>query len=941
MGLEDDLRKCSPIELAALLSGEDMWTSRGNVRAAVPKFVMSDGPHGVRCAVGMASDLPGTECAKEATSFPCGVNLAMSWDPDLAKTVGAAMADQARALGVNVLLGPAVNIQRNPLCGRNFEYLSEDPQVSGRIGAGLVKGIQSRGIAACPKHFAVNSQELRRQASDSVVDERTLRELYLTAFELVVRLSGPLTMMTSYNQVNGVYSHENRHLLTDILRNEWGFDGMTMSDWGGSNTAVGAALAGGSLEMPSPGLTSLRELEAAFRAGTVTHDDLLARALEVAKVARETYYDVPGDAPDLMSRKKKLQIGDDLLDRGHSLAFDAAVQTLTLLKNDSVAPYGGNTLDDSSAGSSATPEPGATGDSTGDATGDTTGAAATTVPALPLRPGCRVAVVGDLAVHARFQGGGSSEVTTHRADTILDALDALAEQPRESSRLDGRAAGQPGHRFTVVGYADGYRRDGKPDAGKLHEATKLARRDDVDVVVAVVGLTEADESESVDRATMALPKAQDNLMGALAALRKRTGKPVVAVLVAGGPVELPWADDVDGLLYTGLAGEAAGAATAAVLAGDVNPSGHLAQTWPLTYADCPNAAWFPAPGPHAIYREGPFVGYRYFATAGRPVRFPFGFGLSYSRFTLSDLEVNQWGVACIVSNDSPVDGKAVVQLYVAAPTDGGPHVARELKGFAKVDVPAGGRREARIEFDEMTFRHFDAGDGAWHVTSGAWTVMVGTSCVDLPLSSLVHIHGDRSPHPTDPALGSLAYADVHHATADDVRAMFRLARTPLPGERGTAPDVEDAGGARTGKSFRATSGSATMPRPEHRNPEVNGENLVPNEDPKPFGPNVPLSSWTRADGRLARLFAGSLQRKASKPDQHGAPDMGALFVLNMPPRAMQKMAGGKVDRAIVDDLVDFANGHALRAAARLVHDVPANMWTNTLAANKLRRAGRR
>ena len=277
----------SIVEKAAMLSGGSEWDSRGNDRADIPGFVMSDGPHGVRRQLGEGDHL-GIGASKPATCFPTACTVANTWDPALAEEMGEALGKEAHDLDVNVLLGPGMNIKRNPLCGRNFEYYSEDPIVAGRMAAGLIRGIQSNGVSACPKHFAVNSQELRRQASNSVVDERTMRELYLTGFEIAVREAKPMSIMTSYNEVNGVYAHENKHLLQEILRDEWGFDGMVVSDWGGSNSAVAAVKAGGSLEMPSPGFTSVRELEGAVKAGTLAEADINKRAAEVAKIAAAT-----------------------------------------------------------------------------------------------------------------------------------------------------------------------------------------------------------------------------------------------------------------------------------------------------------------------------------------------------------------------------------------------------------------------------------------------------------------------------------------------------------------------------------------------------------------------------------------------------------------------------------------------------------------------------
>ena len=363
-----ELEELSVAEKAAMLSGGSEWDSRGNEKAGIPSFVMSDGPHGVRRQLGEGDHL-GLGSSKPATCFPPAGTVASSWDPALAEEMGKALGNEAHDLDVNVLLGPGLNIKRNPLCGRNFEYYSEDPIVAGRMAAGLIRGIQSNGVSACPKHFAVNSQELRRQASNSVVDERTMREIYLTAFEIAVREAAPMTIMTSYNEINGVYAHENKHLLQDILRNEWGFDGMVVSDWGGSNSAVAAVKAGGSLEMPSPGYTSVRELEGVVKAGTLSEADLNARAAEVAKIAHLTKTEGVG-RNDLLK--------DAVAAAHHEIARKVAENSSVLLKN-----------------ASAT---------------------------LPLQSGTRVAVIGDMSKTPRFQGSGSPKVNATREENILDEL---------------------------------------------------------------------------------------------------------------------------------------------------------------------------------------------------------------------------------------------------------------------------------------------------------------------------------------------------------------------------------------------------------------------------------------------------------------------------------------------------------------------------------------
>ena len=756
-----ELEELSVAEKAAMLSGGSEWDSRGNEKAGIPSFVMSDGPHGVRRQLGEGDHL-GLGASKPATCFPTAGTVANSWDPALAEEMGEALGQEAHDLDVNVLLGPGMNIKRNPLCGRNFEYYSEDPIVAGRMAAGLIRGIQSNGVSACPKHFAVNSQELRRQASNSVVDERTMREIYLTAFEIAVREAAPMTIMTSYNEINGVYAHENKHLLQDILRDEWGFDGMVVSDWGGSNSAVAAVKAGGSLEMPSPGYTSVRELEGAVKAGTLSEADLNARAAEVAKIARLTKTEGVG-RDDLLK--------DAVAAAHHEVARKVAENSSVLLKNAAAA--------------------------------------------LPLADGTRVAVIGDMAKTPRFQGSGSSKVNATREENILDELK--------------NAAATTG--VTVAGYAQGYDRQGAKNQTLIDEAKTLAAADATDAVIAVVGLDERSESEGLDRSTMAIPQVQNDLVDALTA----TGKPVIIVLVAGSPVELPWFDAVSAILYVGLSGQAGASATVRALTGQINPSGHLAETWPISYVDCPSAGWYPAIGRDAIYREGPFVGYRYYETANVPVRFPFGYGLSYATFTYSNLTADETGVQFTVTNDSDVPGATVAQLYVTGPSDGVLRPARELKGFAKVQLDAHESKTVRIEFDRYTFRHFDTAANAWRTESGVWTLAVGTNAEDLPLTCEFAIAGDVDAIPADPALGHYLTGDVKHVTDAEMAVLF-------------------------------------------------GHEVIAPGKPTTFGVNDPISSWVDSKGLVARTIAKTLTNREAKTRQKtGAPDLNMLFILNMPP----------------------------------------------------------
>ncbi|WP_169241554.1 glycoside hydrolase family 3 C-terminal domain-containing protein [Bifidobacterium olomucense] len=847
-----ELEELSVGEKAAMLSGASEWDSRGNERAGIPSFVMSDGPHGVRRQLGEGDHL-GLGASKPATCFPTAGTVANSWDPALAEAMGAALGREAHDLGVNVLLGPGLNIKRNPLCGRNFEYYSEDPIVAGRMAAGLIRGIQSNGVSACPKHFAVNSQELRRQASNSVIDERTMREIYLTGFEIAVREAAPMTIMTSYNEVNGVYAHENKHLLQDILRDEWGFDGMVVSDWGGSNSAVAAVKAGGSLEMPSPGYTSVRELEGAVKAGTLSEADLNARAGEVAKIARLTRCEGVG-RNDLLK--------DDIAAAHHAVARRVAEASAVLLKNAAAAiPAAGDGGADGTVGNPA-------------------------VSVLPLKSGTRVAVIGDMAKTPRFQGSGSSKVNATREENILDEFNAAADSTG----------------VTVSGYAQGYDRQGTANQSLIDEAVALAAADSTDVVIAVVGLDERSESEGLDRSTMAIPQVQNDLVNALTA----AGKPVVVVLVAGSPVELPWFESVSAMLYVGLSGQAGASAAVRVLTGRVNPSGHLAETWPLRYGDCPSSGWYPAIGRDAIYREGPFIGYRYYETADVPVRFPFGYGLSYATFAYGNMTADETGVQFTVTNNADVAGATVAQLYVAGPSRSDAGVAadagvagvagvaggvlrpsRELKGFVKVELDAHETKTVRIDFDRYTFRHFDVAANRWAMESGIWTLAVGSDAEHLPLVTPFAVAGDADVAPADPALGHYLDGDVKHVTDAEMAVLF-------------------------------------------------GREVIAPGKPTVFGVNDPISSWIDSRGFVARTIAKTLtKREAAVRQKTGAPDLNTLFILNMPPRAMSKMTQGMVDSAMVDAIVAIANGHAFRGLGGLIAGFFRNQSANKRTAKEL------
>ncbi|WP_222195119.1 glycoside hydrolase family 3 C-terminal domain-containing protein [Modestobacter italicus] len=651
-----------PLEQKAqLLSGQDFWSTPPVEAAGLPSVVLTDGPHGVRRQVGDLDQIGLLESVP-ATCFPPAVAVGSSWDPDVAERIGAAIGVEARAIGVPVVLGPGVNIKRSPLCGRNFEYYSEDPLLAGVLGAAHVRGQQGAGVGASVKHFAANNQETQRMQVSADVDERTLREIYLPAFERVVTEAQPATVMCAYNKVNGVYASQHRWLLTEVLREEWGFTGAVVSDWGAVDDRVAALEAGLDLQMPGDHGAGNALVVDAVRSGRLDEAVVDRSVRRVAALAG--YVGEPTDGFDA--------------DAHHALARELAAGCAVLLKND-----GG---------------------------------------ALPLASGQRLAVVGEFARTPRFQGGGSSHVNATRVDDALTALQATRP----------------------VVFAPGFTLDGSGDAAELREeAVGLAR--DADVAVVFAGLAEGDESEGFDRTHIDLPAAQVELIRAVAAVSPRT----VVVLSSGGVVSLEgWHDDVDAVLAGFLLGQAGGSALADLLTGAVDPSGRLAETIPLRLADTPSHLNFPGEQGHVRYGEGVMVGYRHFVTVDRPVRYPFGHGLSYTTVETSDLQVTTTGadsaeVAVTVTNTGSRAGRHVVQVYVA--TTAGPvrRPARELRAFRKVALAPGQSETVTFPLDRRAFAHWDVRESGWVVAPGEHTVQVGRSATDVVAEATVTLAGDE------------------------------------------------------------------------------------------------------------------------------------------------------------------------------------------------------
>jgi beta-glucosidase len=659
-------------EKASLTSGSGYWWTAPVERLGIPRIMVSDGPHGLRAQPGEGDHL-GLGGSVPATCFPTASAVASSWNPDLLRRVGEALGREARAVGLSVVLGPGVNMKRSPLCGRNFEYFSEDPFLAGELGVGIVDGIQSCGVGASVKHYAANNQETDRARVDARVDERTLREIYLPAFERVVTASRPWTVMCAYNKVNGLSASENPWLLTTVLREEWGYEGLVVSDWGAVYHRVPALRAGLDLEMPPNLPRSPDQVVAAVRAGELDEEVLDARVRAVLA---------------LVDRGSAVLDLDEEFDAAtvtahHALARAAAGESVVLLKND----------------------PGRSG-----------------AAVLPLAPTGRIAVIGEFARTPRFQGAGSSQVTPTRVDTVLDALRATCAE---------------------VTFAPGYRVGGTTDAAAdrtlRDEAAAVASA--ADTVVMLVGLPGADESEGFDRTHMHLPADQVAALHAVAAAHPD----LVVVLVNGATVALgDVVPHARALVEAWLGGQAAGGAIADVLTGAVNPSGRLAETIPHRLEDNSSYLNFPGDSQVVRYGEGLFVGYRGYDATHTDVAFPFGFGLSYTTFALSRLDVATSGsaaagdlavaVAVTVTNTGAVAGAEVVQVYVRDVAASVARPVRELKGFTKVHLEPGASRRVGIALDQRAFSFWSPIHGRWVVEAGDFAVEVGPHSRDLPLT---------------------------------------------------------------------------------------------------------------------------------------------------------------------------------------------------------------
>lgn len=788
MKYKEIVEKMTLEEKAAILSGKTVWQTREIPRLDLPMISLSDGPHGVRKQAGEGDHL-GLNASLEATCFPTAATIANSWNTNLGEELGKALGEEALSMDVQVLLGPGLNIKRSPLCGRNFEYFSEDPYLSGKMAASYVRGIQSQGIYACPKHFAVNSQELRRMSMDAVVDERALREIYLTGFEIAVKEGNAKAIMSAYNQVNGVYANENPELLLDILRKEWGFDGIVVTDWGGSNDHTEGVKCRSNLEMPAPGLDSARQIIQAVENGSLKEETLNQCVADLVKAILE-----------LDNSRKSSDYSYDI-EKHHELAKKAAVESTVLLKNEDNI--------------------------------------------LPLSAKSKVALIGDFVFVPRYQGAGSSMVNPTKVECMADMI--------------------KDYELEVVGMAMNHETETALEYAKAAE-----------YVIFCFGLDEISESEGMDRSHMKLPKVQIDLLNEI----YKVNKNIIGILSGGSAIEMPWTDWCKAILHGYLNGQAGSSAMLDILIGKVNPSGKLSETYPLAYIDTPAYNYYPSKERTSEYRESIYVGYRYYDTAEVPVKFPFGYGLSYTEFSYSDLKIDKTGVSFIITNNGKVAGAEIAQLYVGLNDAKVFRAKKELKGFQKVYLDAGESRNIHISFDDKTFRYWNIKTKAWEIEKGCYQIMVGSSFVNIHLCGKMEVQGTTDILP------------------------YNLKEIPAY-ESGNIEQVDDL-------QFET----------------ILGRKIPDGSWSGELGLNDAICQMYYAKSRLARFIYRRLDSLKKQSEDKGKPDLNILFIYNMPFRGIAKMTNGMVSMEMAEGIVEAVNGRFFKGFSKVIGGFLKNRSAN-------------
>ena len=804
--IQNLMSKMTLEEKASLCSGLDFWHTQPISRLEIPSIMVTDGPHGLRKQT-TESDHLGLNDSVPATCFPTASALAATWNRHLVHAVGQALAEECRQEKVGVILGPGANIKRTPLCGRNFEYFSEDPYLSGEIAKSHIQGVQSQGIGTSLKHYAVNNQEFRRMTMDAVVDERALHEIYLAGFEIAVKGAQPWTVMCAYNRLNGTYCCENPFLLTETLKERWGHDGLVVTDWGAMNDRVPALKAGLELEMPGPSDDNCALIVDAVQSGELDEailDQAVARILRVVFMAADTLAeDFTYDA-----------------EAHHALARRAAGEGAVLLKNEG--------------------------------------------PTLPIQKGARVALLGAFAKTPRYQGAGSSIINPSRLDTLYDAMVAMAGEEK-------------------ITYAPGYDlRDVQANPALIDEA--LAAVEGADVVVINAGLPDVLEVEGIDRTHLRLPESHNKLIEAVAAVHET----VVVVLSNGAPVEMPWVGNVQAVLEGYLGGQAGAGGVADILYGIINPSGKLAETFPLRLEDTPSHAYYPG-GPKVVdYRESLYVGYRFYDSVGKAVLFPFGHGLSYTRFDYSDLKLSAEALdgeetltlRLTVKNIGEVAGQDVVQVYVSPQSSTAFRPELELKGFEKVALQPGEAKEVMIDLPPRAFAFFNTGLQDWQVEAGAYEICVGASSRDIRLRKMVAIR-QTTPEAPIPERDQLAAYVNFPADASVSRIEFK---------------------ALLGRSLSS-------------NVYQKGE---------PFDINTPIADMQRSF--VARQM-GKMMRKQAEgliDDDPDSPNgqMIRTAMSEAPLRTLLMLGGDQLNRGMVDGLLLMINRRFFKGLGMLLRNRP-------------------
>ncbi len=716
----DVLKQLTTEEKAELCSGKDYWHTKKVGHAGVQSFTVSDGPHGLRkrdydAYKGKKNINPTALKGIPSICYPTAATTACSWDSELLFRLGQALGEECLSEGISVLLGPGTNIKRSPLCGRNFEYFSEDPILAGKLASAFIKGVQSKGVGTSLKHYAINNQETRRMTIDAIVDERAMREIYLRPFEIAVKESKPWTIMCAYNRINGTYCSENTWLLTDVLRKEWGFDGIVVTDWGAENNRVSGLLAGQDLEMPYSGEKNDKRIVRAVSEGKIpkelldeTADRLISLHLKSSQQRKRAYYDY-----DVSTHR--------------SLARDIAAQSIVLLKNDNHF--------------------------------------------LPLKKELKTLVVGEMATSPRYQGAGSSLINPIQLDSACSALD------------------RRGYNYEfVMGYSS---EKNKMQLNHEYKLEAVEKAKDADRVVIFAGLPNEYETEGLDRKNMAMPDYQNELIKAISDVNKN----ITVVLFGGSAMEVVWYDNVASIIMASLGGETVGEAVVDVLYGEVNPSGKLAETYPFEANDAPCAKYFPGGTKISEYRESVFVGYRYYDTVKKPVRFPFGFGMSYTTFKYSAIKLSSTSindndtltVEFKIKNTGKVAGAEVAQIYVSDIKSTAFRPKKELKAFKKVFLEPGEEKVIQVELDRSAFAYYNTVINDWHVETGTFEILVGASVEDIKLKAKIKVANPKEAEILDCKKTAPCYysGDVSNVSKEEFEVIYgreipaNIIETPL------------------------------------------------------------------------------------------------------------------------------------------------------------------